>query len=567
MNQKPPDLIYGLDDRPSLPVLAVLGLQHVFIISISLIFPIVIVRAMGGSDEMAGFMVSMTMLAAGIATVIQALGRRGVGSGYLCPSVAGPSYLSASILAAQTGGLHLVFGMTALAGMFEGLFSRILPKLRFLFPAEVTGVVVMMVGVAVIPLAVPLFFGWEGDVGNPAALAVALITLATMVGMNVWGRGSLKLYSVLIGMIVGYIAAYALGLIGSAEIGLVMARPLFEAPDLSYFGWAFDPVLIVPFFVAIICSSLKSVGDLTSCQKINDPEWKRPDMTNISGGILADGAGAVVAGIVGGMGQSTSSSNIGLSIATSAASRVIAFSIGAILVALAFFPKLAGVFVIMPAPVMGAALIFAVSFMIITGLSIITSRMLDARKTFVVGISLIFGLSVDIFPEIYAGMHPSIQPVFSSSLSLATVCVILLNLVMRIGLRQEQEMTLEPGERYAGSVHAFMERQGAAWGAPRDVIVRATSALTECVEMLAVLGRIDRPLQVTAAYDEFNLDIQVTVPGGPVDLSSSPPTEDDLLEDESAIARLSAVMIRRFADRVSSACDGRECRISMHFDN
>lgn len=567
MSEKPPNLIYGLDDRPPLPALFLLGIQHVCLITISLIFPVVIVRAMGGSAELAGFMVSMTMLASGIATVLQGLGRRGLGSGYLCPTLGGPSFLSASVLAAQTGGLSLVFGMTALAGSFEMLFSRIMHRLRVLFPAEVTGLVVMMVGVSVIPLAVPLFFGGDETVVNNLALAVALITLAAMIGANVWGRGSMKLYSVIIGMIVGYIAAFFFGILGEAEIDTVLAEPFVAAPDLSYFGWSFDAALIIPFFVAILCSSLKSVGDLTTCQRINDTGWKRPDMHNISGGILADGAGAFVAGLVGGMGQSTSSSNIGLSLATAATSRLIAFSIGAILIVLAFFPKLAGIFVIMPAPVMGAALIFSVSFMIVTGLSIITSRMLDARKTFVVGVSLIFGLSVDVYPALYAGLHPWIQPVFSSSLSLATVLAILLNLIMRIGIKKTETLRLEPGAPHAEQVHAFMGRQGAAWGAPRDVITRAGSALTECVEMLGILGRTDRPLSVSASYDEFNLDIAVTCQGGPVDLSASLPTEDELLDDESAVARLSAVMIRKFADRVSVAEVNGACTIGLHFDN
>jgi len=567
MSEKPSDLIYGLDDRPPLPALFLLGIQHVCLIAISLIFPVVIVRAMGGSAELAGFMVSMTMLASGIATVIQGFGRRGIGSGYLCPTVGGPSFLSASILAAQTGGLSLVFGMTALAGSFEMLFSRIMHRLRVLFPAEVTGLVVMMVGVAVIPLAVPLFFGGDETAVSTAGLSVALITLATMIGANVWGRGSMKLYSVIIGMIVGYIAAFLFGVLGEADIGMVLAEPLVAVPNLSYFGWSFNAALIIPFFVAILCSSLKSVGDLTTCQRINDPGWKRPDMKNISGGILADGAGAFVAGLVGGMGQSTSSSNIGLSLATAATSRLIAFSIGAILIFLAFFPKLAGIFVIMPAPVMGAALIFSVSFMIVTGLSIITSRMLDARKIFVVGVSLIFGLSVDVYPALYTDLHPWIQPVFSSSLSLATVLAILLNLVMRIGIKKTDTLRLGPGDSHVQMAHAFMERQGAAWGAPRDMITRADSTLTECIEMLAVLGRTTHPLSVSASYDEFSLDINITCQGGAVDLSASLPTEDELLEDDRALARLSAVMIRRFADRVSVSEAGGKCTIRLQFDN
>jgi NCS2 family nucleobase:cation symporter-2 len=128
-----------------------------------------------------------------------------------------------------------------------------------------------------------------------------------------------------------------------------------------------------------------------------------------------------------------SSSNIGLSIATGATSRRIAYSTGTILILLAFLPKLSSVFVVMPTPIMGASLIFAVSFMILAGIQIIMSRMIDSRKTFVIGFSIIFGLSVDFVPGLYRDVHPWLHPFFSSSLSLATISAVLLNLFFRIG--------------------------------------------------------------------------------------------------------------------------------------
>ena len=258
-----------------------------------------------------------------------------------------PPYLPASLLAAKIGGLSLLFGMTTIAGSFEVLLSRIMHRLRALFPAEVTGLVVLMVGIAVIPAAIPNFMGLDATdtVTEIPELIIGFITLGTMVGLNVWSKGKLKLYSVLIGMILGYIAAFLLGILNVSHIELFREAPLVAFPNLEYFGWSFDFFLLVPFLIAIICSSLKSVGDITTCQKINDVEWKRPDMKNIGGGILSDGLSAIVSGLVGAMGHSTSSSNVGLSIGTGATSRRIAFAAGGILIILALFPKLAAVFV------------------------------------------------------------------------------------------------------------------------------------------------------------------------------------------------------------------------------
>ena len=152
-------------------------------------------------------------------------------------------------------------------------------------------------------------------------------------------------------------------------------------------------MLLLPILIATLCSSLKDIGDLTTCQKINDSEWKRSDMKSIGKGILADALGDIFSGVIGGLGQTTSSSNIGLSLAAGATSRRIAYAAGGLLCLLAFFPKLAEVFVLMPRPVMGAILVFVTSFMILAGIQIITTRMLDARKIFAIGTSFIFGIS------------------------------------------------------------------------------------------------------------------------------------------------------------------------------
>jgi xanthine permease XanP len=530
---------------------------------------VVIVRAVGGTAEQAAFMVSMSMLASGIGTILQALHRRGIGSGYLCPSVCGPSYLSASLLAVKTGGLSLLFGMTTVAGSFEVLLSRAMHRLRALFPTEVTGVVVTMVGISIIPVSINNFMGLDAadNVTQSSELVVALITLGCMVGINVWGRGKPKLYSVLIGILAGYVAAYLFGVLDNSAIRQLLQAPMIAFPDLNYFGWAFDAALLVPFLIAVLCSTLKTVGDISTCQKINDTDWKRPDMKNIGGGILSDGLSATISGLLGAMGQSTSSSNIGLSIGTGATSRVIAYATGGILVLLAFVPKLAAIFVIMPKPVMGAALIYVASFMIVTGIQIIMSRMLDARKTFVVGISLIFGLSVDVMPGLYETVPGWIHPLFSSSLSLAAVVVILLNLILRLGIASRQQLMLKPGVDTPDTIFAFMERQGAAWGARKEVIYRATAAMNELFETLSIAGLATGDIQSDVSFDEFNLDIDFRYDGQLMEFPTARPEEAELLRGEKSVARLSGFLIMQYADKVKSELQDGRCHVHLHFDH
>ncbi len=571
MPKKPINLTYGVEDNPPTLITVLLGVQHVCIIFIGIIMPVMIIRLMGNNitPEEAQSLVSISLIAAGVSAFIQSYRMGPVGSGYLCPSVSGPAYFDASKSAALAGGLPLLFGMTLLAGVIEILFSRVMKKIRFLFPAEVTGLIVAMVGIVVLPLSVKNFFGiGAGDSEIlPMEVVIGVITLMMMIGLNIWSRGNLKLYCTLIGMILGYILGIIFNVIPQSDIQNFNSASFFSFPQISHIKWSFDFTLIIPFAVATICSTFKTVGDLVTCQKINDADWKRVDMKTVSGGILADGLGGVIPGLIGGYGQSTSSSNVGLSLATGATSRRIAIPISLILIVLAFFPKLSEIFIIMPRPVIGAALIFSISFMITTGFQMMMSRMLDTRKIFVIGASLIFGLSVDMVPNLYSGVHSWIKPVFSSSLSLTTICAIGLNLLFRIGIAKKQTLVLRAGKNSADDILTFMEKQGGIWGARKEVIFNAATAMNEIMESINSFELTDKEVKMEVSFDEFNLDVIVTYKGIPFEFPDKKPTKEDLIKDESAALKLSAFMIKRFPDSLKTEHKEDNVKLILHFNH
>jgi NCS2 family nucleobase:cation symporter-2 len=368
-------------------------------------------------------------------------------------------------------------------------------------------------------------------------------------------------------MVVGYVLSYFSGIIPPADISSIKNADIFALPHLDHISWKFDAAMMIPFVVATLCSSLKTVGDLVTCQKINDVDWKRPNMKSVAGGIFADGLGGVIPGIMGGYGQSTSSSNVGLTIATGATSRMIAYSIGIIIISLAFLPKLAQFFIIMPKPVMGATLIFAVSFMIVAGLQIIMTRMLDARKTFVVGVSLIFGLSADVMPEVYQNIHSWLEPIFSSSLSLAAVTAVVLNLILRIGIAKSKPLELTVGKDTTEQIFTFMEGQGGAWGARKEVVYKAISAMNEFWESVNALGLCKDKLRMDVRFDEFNLDIDIRYDGVPMEFPKKRPEKFHLMEDEKTLAELSGFLIRHYVDRIKAQEKNGHCHVHMHFDH
>jgi xanthine permease XanP len=569
MAKKPANLIYSVDEKPPLSTLLLLGLQHVSVLSVGWIFVVVIVTGIGGTSEQAKSVIQISMIVSGIATILQARTKGPVGSGYLCPMSCGPAYIAASISAGKVGGLPLVFGSVIVSGVFEALLSRVMQRLRALFPPEVTGLVVSMVGIELIVLAAPRFLGFTGPGSSRHLLpiAVALLTLAVMIGPTVWSEGMLRLYPVLLGLVVGYLSAYAVGLLTWPQLNVVLAAPLINLPTRAQSGWAFSLAMLPAFLIASLASTLKTVGDLTLCQKINDAEWKRTDMKSVSGGVLAGSICTIGAGLLGGAGQSTFSSNVGLAIATKATSRHVALPCGIILILLAFCPKLSAVFTVMPQPVMGAILVYVACFMILAGVQVMTSRMLDARKTFVVGISLIFGLSVRMVPGLYADVPDALSSLFSSSLSLATVLVIVLNLLFRIGIRTRVALQLDPRADSAEKIFTFMQVQGATWGARKEVIDRATYAMNEFMEAAGTLDLARGKIAAEVSFDEFNLDVNLRYDGVLMEFPQERPTQVDLLSDETGVAKLAGFLIRNYVDRIKSDCVDGRCRVQFHFDH
>ncbi len=565
MTQKPSNLIYGVDEQPSLYELIVLGLEHISVMTLAFVFPVIIVQEAGGTMAQAATMIQMSMIAGGLGTILQSLKKGPMGSGYLCPQVCGPAFLSASILAGKTAGLGAVFAGTFFGAFSEALFSRVVKRLRKFFPPEVTGTVVAMVGITVIPFAIPRFFGLnETDPTIKAHdIVVAVATLAVICAATIWGKKKLRLYNIIIGMLTGYFLSYCFGIFTPEQTEKFTSAGYFALPVPVLYGWSISWGLVLPFVVASLCSSLKTIGDLVTCQKINDADWKRMEMDSVSGGLLADATGAMAAGLLGGMGQSTSSSNVALSLATGATSRKIAWSVGLLLFALAFFPKFAAIFVIMPAPVIGATLMFAVSFMIVVGLQIITSRMLDARKMLVVGISIILGLSVVMVPGVYAGVPEWIKPVFSSSLSLATISVVMLNIIFRIGIASKKTLILKPDVASGQSIYEFMDTCGREWGARPEIIVRATRIISEFFEACVMARLAENDIRMDISFDEFNLEMVINYDGRPLDFSAEKPTAGELLADDAALTRLSAVIIRRTADRMS--CEEKQGKTTLRF--
>ena len=557
-------ILHGLHARPPLSVVLPAALQHVGLGSVTLVFPLLVAEAAGADAWTTVRYLELSMLAIGIGTLLQCLGRCGIGSGFLIPAVCAAVYLPISLAAARTGGLGAVAGLTIAAGLTEALLSRAVRRLRAYLPTEVVGIVVLTIGIILGLLGLRLMLGFgpgAQGAGGPADWGVGLAALAVIVGASVRGGPRLRSVAVLVGLAGGSLLHLAVGL---AQGGGDAPAP---ASNLGTIVWPlvtprWDLALLPGFLVGALACLVRASGDIVASQRANDPGWRRADFRTVRDGALADGLGTAVAGLLGTMGVNTYTGSVGLATATGITARRVGLAVGLLWVAFALLPGTSTVLLAIPRGVLGAALFFTAAFIVATGMSILAQRLLDARRTVVVGFAFVVALSYDALPDLYAGLPGSARGLLSSSLVLGMVCALGLNALLRIGVYRPAAVRWRPEEGPA-ALTAFMAEVGAGWGARAEAVGRACDLLEEFAEAAPTVVTPGEAAEITARFDEFNLDLVLRwrgepLPAGPVALTLDNTSEG--ADDAAIAAGLAAVLLRRHADRVATAtsADGRQ---------
>jgi len=568
---RPSNLLYSVDERPPALVCLVNAAQQLTIITPFLIYPILVMRAAGASEDVVAQVVSLSFLAVGVGTLLQAWPGKWTGSGFLISASPAAAFVPIDIDALKAGGVALLTGMTLIAGFSELAFAQIVRRFRPFFPTEISGLCILLIGIYVGVLAIRAAFGLDPNTLQATAtvpeLAISGATLALMVGLNLWAKGAFKMLCAIIGVVCGYAAAVAFGAFDPAAMRVLTRSAIFAVPHWQPVVPSFSLDLLVPFMAAALICTLRGMGDVTTAQKINDRDWIRPDMTSIRKGIVSDGLGTIFAAFAGVLGGNTQSSANGMANATGVASRWVAFWLGGMLIVFSMFPVVSAVLVAMPRAVIGASFLFTACFIMISGLQIVTSRLLDARRTFIVGIALTLSLGHEIFPALYKTAPAVIQPFVSSGLVIGLIIALLLNALFRIGMRTRATMTIAPGAEIHDAVRAFLEQQGAKWGARRDIIERAVFGTTQAVESIVDHSNVEGPIAIEAAFDEFNLDIRLSYQGDDVALPDRRPTDQEIRETDEGLRLLAGFLIQRNADRVRASRKGDRAVLEFHFQH
>ncbi|MBZ9685363.1 purine permease [Clostridium estertheticum] len=427
-NQK--SLLFQYDGRPSLKEIIPLGLQHVVAMIVGCVTPALIIAGVANltvADKV--LLVQSSLFFAGIATLIQVF-TLGKHIGSRLPVIMGVSFAYVPTLAAITGEFNIatIFGAQLIGALVSIFFGIYLKKFMKFFPPLVTGTVIFSIGLSLYPVAIQYIAGGVGSktFGSPQNWAVAMITLAVVMFLNHFTKGSIKLASLLIGMGVGYVITMLLGMV---SFDAVASAGYFQAPKLLHFGMNFNTTAIVSMVIMYIVNSVQAIGEL-SATTVGAMD-RTPTDKELSGGIIGSGVVSMVGSIFGCMPTSTYGQNVGIVIVNKVINKWI-FAFAAFVVILAgFIPKFSSLLTTIPQCVLGGATISVFATITTTGIRMIASSNLTMRNSAVVGISVALGMGIVQVPGAFALFPTWFISIFGhSAIVVTTLFAIGLNLIL-----------------------------------------------------------------------------------------------------------------------------------------
>lgn len=429
------DIMYKIDDKPPMKIAILLGFQHIMAAFGGIVaVPLIVGGALGLPVQDIAFLVSAALFAAGIATYIQSTGVGPVGCKLPCIMGTDFTFVGPSIAVGATLGLPGIFGATIMGSFIEIFLSRFIKPLRKFFPPIVTGTVVMLIGLTLLPVSIDWAAGGFGsaDYGSVKNVSIAFLVMIVIMMLNRYGKGMLSSASVIIGLIFGYIICIPLGLL---DFSAIENASWFALPMPFKYGITFKFSAFVAFITAYLVTTVETVGCLFA---VGEAAGKELESEDISKGILADGVGSFIAGIFNAGPNTSFSQNVGLIPLTRVASKSVVAVSGILLILLGLFPKLGALIAIMPNPVLGGAGIIMFGMVVSAGIKTIKDVELNNRNMLILAISIGIGLGVTVRPDFLSSMPDAIKSFFSSGISAGTVSALVLNVVLKDEVKKEE---------------------------------------------------------------------------------------------------------------------------------
>ncbi len=420
-------LIYGIEDQPPLGISFILAFQHILAAFAGIVaVPLVVCSALGLSVEQTSMMVSATIFASGITTVLQSKGLGPIGSRVSGMMGTDFTFVNPSISVGAKFGVAGIVTATITASFAEIILSRFIKPLMRFFPPLITGTVVSLIGITLLPVSIDWAAGGFGapDYGSTKNLTVAFIIMAFTLALSHFGKGMFSTASVFIGMIFGYLVCIPLGMV---DLASVANAPWIAIPNVLHYGLKFDLASTLAFVPAYVVSTIGTVGIMMA---IGEASHEKISSERAAAGVLCDGVGSMISGLFGGGPNTAFSQNVGLITLTKVASRKVMILAGILLTLLGVFPKLSALIAVMPQPVLGGVGVIMFGLVAAQGLKTLSQVHLGDRELLIISVAFALGIGVTVRPEVLKGLPTALQMILSSGISTGTLAALILNVLL-----------------------------------------------------------------------------------------------------------------------------------------
>ncbi|WP_459836514.1 nucleobase:cation symporter-2 family protein [Clostridium carnis] len=405
-----------------------LGFQHIFAAFGGIIVvPIVISGALGFDTKTSTALLSAAILGAGVATIIQAMGIWKIGSKVACIQGTSFTFVPPAISVGLSLGIPGIIGASILGAFVEIILSYFIKPLMKLFPPLVTGTVVCLIGLTLLPVSIDWAAGGVGasDYGSLKNIGIAMFVMIITLLLNRYGKGLVSSASILIGMVIGYIVCIPLGMV---DFSTVAQASWISFPKIFEYGVTFDFKALLAFTPAYIVTVIETVGCLKAVGEVSNIKMKD---SRVGAGVLADGVGSIAAAALGTFPNTAFSQNIGLIPLTKVASRYVAIMAGVMLMIIGLFPKFAAIINIMPQPVLGGVGIVMFGTVAAAGIKTLSRVKMNNRNLLIIATAVGLGLGITFRPDFIGQLPESLKMIFSSGISTGTIVALILNLVLK----------------------------------------------------------------------------------------------------------------------------------------
>ena len=422
-------LLFNVEDKPPFGLGLLLAAQHLLAALGGIIaVPLVIGNVLQLPTADTIVLVNAALLISGVVTIIQCLGVGPIG--IRLPSVMGTSFTfvaAALAIGFSEDGVAGILGASLVGSLVMIIGSFFMPSIRKLFPPVVTGTVVTMIGLSLIPVAVDWFAGGqrgEPQYATPENLTMALFVLALVVILVQWGKGIFSAAAIVIGMLAGYCVALALGWV---NFDGVKQAQIFALPQPLHFGLAFPISGIIGMSIAYLVTIVESSGNFLALGNATKTEITGDHLRR---GVLCDGVGSALAAIMSTTPFSSFSQNIGVISLTGVASRYVVAMTGGLLVLAGLFPVFGALIVSIPLPVLGGAGLMMFAMIIAAGIQMLDKVERTKRNGLIIAISIGCGLAVTTRPEILDKLPVFFKEIFGSGITVGSLLALILNLIL-----------------------------------------------------------------------------------------------------------------------------------------